>query len=171
MSAAFARRFARAKARQVEKRRETFYKGNAELAKEERAENIRVGKTVFFTLSAIIAVLIYLVILLAGCANAATLRFSCTAPSMNDEAISCASSPLLVPGSDSLFVVAVIPGLGLRDSVKVARGQRATFTVPAPAGSYLVNVYARRTANGEAGCDTSAVITTKTGPAKVGDLR
>lgn len=106
--------------------------------------------------------------LLASCAQSATLRFSCTAPTLDNDAPGC-MSPVLVAGADSVYVIASVPALGIRDSVKAARGARLTFAYPAPAGNYAVTVHASRVVGGNlfAGCDTTASIAAVPNPWKV----
>lgn len=95
-----------------------------------------------------LAALALMLLVATGCAHAAKLSFSMTAPTMNNDAVDCASAPVLVAGSDQVTVVWRV-GTAVTDSATVARGSRISKTYSLPAGTYTVTVLvARQTAAG-----------------------
>lgn len=156
-------------ARKVRRQRErkfvahaAAYQGKAKLdAREEDVKRGKVAAFVFAVVGAIAALLS--AIAFQSCAHAAVLKISCTAPAWNNGATACGVAPILTPGTDSIRVVIEVQSLGLRDSVTVARGQRANFIFqPVPPGTYVVRAFASRVIGGYVipGCDTTASVPT-----------
>lgn len=80
---------------------------------------------------------------LAGCAHAARLSFSLTAPTSNNDAADCSLTPVLVAGTDQVTVIWRV-GTSIADSVTVARGTKVSRSYSLPAGTYPVTVLAAR---------------------------
>lgn len=109
-------------------------------------------------------------LLLAGCANAATLRLQATAPATLN-AGSC-SVPMLSPAPSSwamyLHFAWSGPSAG-EDSVSCLPGEPVTFTRAVIAGTYTVRAWPSNIYG--AGCDTTISRTIGDPPARIAGLR
>jgi len=103
--------------------------------------------------------MILLGLAVSGCAHAASLTVSGTAPTLNNDA-ACGTTPQTSPGTDSVWCIVRIPGAAIADSVKIARGATFSFRYTVPPGIYSITSYAARVVAGKRyyGCPATIAV-------------